>query len=265
MASIMYFLATGVWIDFSPSWIYWFRINFPEGGMWATDSFEIIANKKGLLPLSFFKVPKTEKEINSLKPSSYFNEIADGLKTDKLITLPAGDFDTVASVMQKTGKPIMVWFYITNKEWVNVPTAIKASNAHHSVVFIPPTDPKKPTWGLYKGKKAIVIQDSWSLKSGIEGKRIITEEFFAKRNSYADYFMKFRFEPNASKPTYDGSVASLQDCLRAEGVFPANIVSTGFLGTVTVNAIKAFQAKHGIEPLGIIGPKTEAKLRERYP
>ena len=269
MASIMYKLRTNKWVDFSPSWIYWFRINFPDGGMQATDSFEIIANKKGLLPLSFFGVPKTEKEINSLKPEAYFNDIADGLKADRLIVLPAGDFDTVASVMQTTGKPVMVWFYITNKEWKDVPTAIRKSDAHHSVTFIPPTDPSKPTWGLYKGKKAIVIQDSWGLKStSFKGKRIITEDFFKARNSYADYFMRFKFDQGSGgKPSYVGSIISLQKCLQYEGLFPSNVSFVEIHGPITKEAVNKFQIKYGLSPTGtgFVGPATKAKLEALYP
>ena len=44
-------------------------------------------------------------------------------------------------------------------------------------------------------------------------------------------------------------------------IYPAKLI-TGYFGNLTREAVKRFQAKHGIDPLGIVGPKTRAKLNE---
>ena len=46
-------------------------------------------------------------------------------------------------------------------------------------------------------------------------------------------------------------------------IYPAKLI-TGYFGNLTREAFKRFQAKHGIEPLGIVGPKTRAKLNELF-
>ena len=46
-------------------------------------------------------------------------------------------------------------------------------------------------------------------------------------------------------------------------IYPAKLI-TGYFGNLTREAVKRFQAKHGIDPLGIVGPKTRAKLNELF-
>ncbi|MBI4093899.1 peptidoglycan-binding protein [Candidatus Kaiserbacteria bacterium] len=55
-------------------------------------------------------------------------------------------------------------------------------------------------------------------------------------------------------------VRDLQELLAQDPeVFPAGLI-TGFFGRLTEEAIKRFQKKHGIEIVGIFGPKTQAKI-----
>ena len=57
-------------------------------------------------------------------------------------------------------------------------------------------------------------------------------------------------------------VATLQAILAADpNVFPEGSI-TGFFGRLTAEAVKKFQRKHGIDPLGLVGPKTLKKLNE---
>src|SRR3989338_3905112 len=57
-------------------------------------------------------------------------------------------------------------------------------------------------------------------------------------------------------------VTRLQEFLKAvKGVYPEGIVS-GYFGTLTEAAVKRFQSKYGIDTVGIVGPKTRAKLNE---
>jgi hypothetical protein len=53
-------------------------------------------------------------------------------------------------------------------------------------------------------------------------------------------------------------VRALQERLMQEGVYTGPV--TGYFGPLTMAAVKAFQAKHGIDQLGIVGPATRAKL-----
>jgi len=101
----------------------------------------------------------------------------------------------------------------------------------------------------------------------MEGQRVITEDFFKKRNWFACYFINFAFEePISERPTYDGGIKSLQDCLRFEGIFPSNVESTGVFGSITKKAVIDFQVKYAIiPPQGNVGPLTTAKLKTLYP
>lgn len=57
-------------------------------------------------------------------------------------------------------------------------------------------------------------------------------------------------------------VTALQELLAADpDVYPEGVIS-GYFGPLTAKAVRKFQAKHGIETVGTVGPKTRAKLNE---
>jgi peptidoglycan hydrolase-like protein with peptidoglycan-binding domain len=57
------------------------------------------------------------------------------------------------------------------------------------------------------------------------------------------------------------TIKALQEKLRAEGFFTYP-TSTGFFGSVTLTAVKAYQKAHGLVADGIAGPKTIAELNK---
>ncbi len=69
----------------------------------------------------------------------------------------------------------------------------------------------------------------------------------------------FNFTKTLRRGMRDSDVGELQKQLRSEGFFtyPTN---TGFFGSVTQVAVKAFQAKYGIKQIGIVGPITRKQL-----
>ena len=262
MQGIHFFLKFGEFIQFSAGHIYKRRKNKPNAGMLATDAFSIA--QEGVTLEVLAPTPKNDVAIDAMKIEEYKVKVGEVFKSGRPIILPIKDIETVASVIQKTKKAVMVWFYFTDSEWARKVPAIEnyglqvnvPSTLRHSVTAVDFT--------LYNGKKALIIEDSaWF--GGIN-QRIITEEFYSARNFFAGYTMSFQFdEIYIKKPRYTGSVASLQDCLRAEGVFPANVESTGILGVITKKAISDFQGKWGIERTGSVGPVTGDKLKTLYP
>lgn len=55
-------------------------------------------------------------------------------------------------------------------------------------------------------------------------------------------------------------VTQLQELLKIlPDVYPEGTVS-GYFGRLTEKAVKKFQEKYGVEPIGIVGPKTRMKL-----
>lgn len=53
---------------------------------------------------------------------------------------------------------------------------------------------------------------------------------------------------------------NLQNFLKNENLF--NVSPTGYFGTITLKSVKSFQKKYNINPIGIVGPLTRAKILE---
>jgi len=68
-----------------------------------------------------------------------------------------------------------------------------------------------------------------------------------------------RFSRYLVTGTYGEEVIQLQKVLRSFDYFkyPQN---TGYFGLITSNAVRDFQRDRGIEPVGVVGPKTRAAL-----
>ncbi len=181
----------------------------------------------------------------------------------------------------------MVWFYFKGDEWTDTPTVkypdlnlYAGDTSRHSVTAVDFT--------LYNGKKALIIEDSWGKLFGLNGQRVITEDFFRVRNWFAAYPINFAFDdqaqpqpepqpsPGPGKPKYTftkplvfilwdiaknqpanlalhenqkSDVVALQNILKYEGCFPSNVASTGYYGSITAKAVYAFQVAHKVAPL----------------
>ena len=67
-------------------------------------------------------------------------------------------------------------------------------------------------------------------------------------------------------------VVALQNILKYEGRFPANVASTGYYGSITAKAVYNFQVAHQVASLSElnslggrrVGPKTIKALNEIY-
>ena len=258
-------LKTGVWVDLSASHIYQRRVNRPQGGMGGDDAFKI-AQKGTTLEQFAPSENMSDSQMDAVNVIPFMEKIEETFKLGAYVTVSPADIDTVASIIQKTGKAVMIWVYFKYDEWGNVPTVLYPtldrslqSTSRHSIAAVDYT--------LYQGKKALIIDESWGLTTAINGQRIITEDFFNARCFFVAHFQNFAFEQVDVKPHYDESITSFQDCLKAEGLFPTNVVSTGFYGAITIKAVNAFQLKYGLATIGTgtVGPKTKAKLHELYP
>jgi hypothetical protein len=225
----------------------------------------------------------TDNQMDTTPIESYKEKVGEIFKIGNFLTISQLSIDTVASVVQTTGKGVMVWFYFDFPEWTDVPHVKNPSltpyNApgRHSVAVVDYT--------LYRGKKALIIEDSWGTSYGKAGQRVIDEDFFNARCYFAGYPMNFAFEDQAvkPKPVYrfttplefgitHGDVIKLQDVLKYEGLFPTNTDSTGYYGAITAKAILAWQIKHKVAPLDElnslqgrrVGAKTIEKLNALY-
>lgn len=204
LGGIMYWLDNGKtdFVAFSATHVYQRRSNKPAGGMVGEEAFTIASDGITLEEL----VPSqnmSDAQMDAVVIQKYKIDVGKIFRYGKPVELPEGDIETVASVIQTTGKGVMVWFYFTIDEWTTVPMIknsldLHASNAiRHSVTAVdftvlgPSNVPNNPeVWG----KKAIVIDDSWGSSYGAAGQRFITEDFFKARNWYARHVQRFSFQ-----------------------------------------------------------------------
>ena len=275
--SVLLWLKEGVYIPFSRAF-YQLRSNKPLAGMIGVEAFEIW--RKSGLPLEQL-VPSekmSDAEMDAIKVEQYEKDIAKVFAISNHIGIDSGDFEIIASVVQKTGKAVMSWFYFTSDEWAreipivsgNIPflSALK-----HSVAVV--------DYGLVNGKKYLKIEDSAHFAGLTE--HYISEEFFKARNWFNRYPMNFKFQ-EADETLHtsnliltqdlefgnNGSdVILLQDFLKKLGFFPV-IDSTGYYGAITVKAVMDFQLKNGIiktensPGAGRCGPATRAYINSNY-
>jgi hypothetical protein len=286
LLGISYWLKNKQYVHFSATDIYQQRVNKPNAGMGGADVFGIVAKNGATLEELAPSQKMTDRQMDSVVIPDYKREVGRVFRVSNYLTLPAGNMEQIASVIQQTGKGVMVWFYFVSSEWTEQPKLLdlsltpNASRAlRHSVTAVDFT--------LIKGKKFLIIEDSWGPKHGLGGQRLISEEFFAKRNFFAGYLMNFQFDQKpATKPTarfrvpmeYSPTfrvvedVRKLQDILKYEGLFPQNVESTGYYGSVTAKAVLEFQLKYAVasvtelKALGgkVCGSATLDKLNKLY-
>lgn len=282
LLGIYVWIRTGVWVDLSASHIYQRRANRPAPGMAGTDAFSI--GQKGTTLEQFAPSENmTDAQMDSVNVIPFMQKIGESFKLGAYITVSPTDIDTIASIIQKTGKGVMVWFYFDNSgEWIDVPEVhnpnldLYASTTNrHSVTAVDFT--------LYKGKKALIIDDSWGLARAMNGQRVITEDFFKARNFFAAHFQNFAFEQVTEKPKHtftkpfefgsrSDDVKALQDILKYENLYPTNTESTGYYGTITAAGVLKWQTQHAVAPASEITPlagrrvgaKTIAALNQIY-
>jgi hypothetical protein len=298
LAGILYWLKYNVFVNFSATDIYQRRSNKPAAGMNGVEAFNLWRDGITLNELAQSD-ELTDAEMDEMKIPDQAREAGKAFRLGNFVILPAGNIDTIASTIQTTGKPVMIFTFWDLDEWTPVPqiknATLKLEQApgRHSTAAVDFT--------LYDGEKALIIEESWGQTSTFDGQRILKESFFKTRNWFAAYPINFKFDEGkaADAPIYTfkknlyfiawddaknapmsasknesqkADVTALQDILKYEGLFPSNVSSTGYYGALTAKAVLAFQKKYEVatdaeldELAGrSVGPKTVAKLNQLY-
>jgi len=297
MLGIDNFLEEGKFVELSAVSIYHYRINKTWGngeGMVGSDALELMKDKGATLEVLAPSQRMSEAQVNSYSPLVSDVQTALVFRAGGYLQLPTKDIDYLAQRIS-TGKGIMLWFEATMEEWnQDVPflTNRLPRTVRHSVTGV--------DFILHKGKKAIVIDDSWGKFFGLDGQRIITEEFLKERCFFAAESAALRNDwrdhldvtpPPVQKPKHtflknlefspvfkvEEDVKKLQEILRYEGFFPTHLDGqelgfTGYYGAVTAKAVLAFQEKHKVaSPMELaslagkkVGPKTREVLNDLY-
>ncbi len=265
---ILYWLLNNRIVKWSPGFWYTQRINKPNEGMNFFDIVNLAANgaiTNELLPSEGL----SESQMNDLKITDYLKDSADGFSVSKnWIQLPL-DFETVASTIENTKKPIMAWFTFGPGEFFGTayPKIISIFKPWtHSTTF---TDT-----ATINGIKYLVLEESSDKEEYFQ--KFISKEFFSrcilarypinfKFNEIEALAPKYTFTKNLSLGMTDPDIKFLQDILKYEGLMANNLQSTNYFGNITKNALIAYQNKNSISPAeGFFGRLTREKMNAVY-
>lgn len=255
---------TGVYIELSPASIYQLRSNRPGLGMAISDANDIV-NKRGATLEALMKSQNlSEDQIHAVKRSKVAGLFADALAEAVVayVYVPV-DIDKIAQVIEG-GEAVSLLLFANFDEYDGDPdikhTLLTYEDAQirHEVTSV--------DYMIRDGKRCLWIEDSWGVGNGVGGRRVFTEDFLEKRVILADYLSILDFEGGVGlKPKYDGTIISLQKCLKWDGLMPFQIVEAEVYGPQTKAAVIKFQKKYNIEPaIGNFGPITKAKVTELF-
>lgn len=261
--AIEIFLLTGVWIALSPASIYQLRANAPGLGMQIGDANDIVRHRGATLDALMKSQNLSETQINAVKRTKVADRLALALSEAVVSYLYVpNNIEKIAQITER-GKAVSLLVFAEVDEYGSTPKILHPNLTYdqatirHEIVAV--------DHRLVNGVKTLRIEDSAHFAGFAV--RDFTEEFISKRVILADFLAAFDFEGGGmAKPSYDGSIISLQKCLRFEGFFPLDVDYTEIFGPVTRAGVIKFQLKYGITPpLGNVGPITKAKLIELYP
>lgn len=190
-------------------------------------------------------------------------------------------FDRIVSTIAN-GSPVMLGHRWDLNEWdLPVPRMLSGSQRreHHSTTGVDYT--------LWQGKRAIVVDDSWGRNRGINGQRVMTEDWFNPSNgriTAAWHFEnlsnldllnntiekpKFIFTRNMAVNDRNTDVAMLQRCLGylqdAVGwLFPLTQSPTGFYGGITASGVRRYQRLRQITVTSMVDNTTRESLNKDF-
>jgi hypothetical protein len=264
----------GEYIRLSKTFVYRFRVNFPQEGMIGGNAGDILIDRGSCL-FDTAPTPQTEREANAIVITQNMIEEAKLNKGPKYVSIKyPNDIDTLASLATK-GIAVPIFIYATIREWarefpnLSDNPSLDTAPVRHCVCVLPNSG------FIENGVKYVAVQDS--SKFGGLTIRYLSEEFIQKRVYFGMYFVNLVIAPAGRKPKYlftkplaVGSrgmeVTMLQKCLQYEGLFPSKEPASGYFGGITRNAVNAFQVKYQIAtiPTGTVGPLTRNKLNELF-
>lgn len=128
---------------------------------------------------------------------------------------------------------------------------------------------------MRNGVKMVGFPNSWGITTGNQGWQWIDANYVTPAHIFEARAYVFNNTPipPAFKHTFTEQldlgatgpeVTAVQTALQINGEFPANIKPTGYFGAITQTALKAFQTKYGLSPVGRVGPLTIAELNKLF-
>lgn len=230
-----------------PKFIYTRRQNYPDGGMWLPNALSIACKygtcEESLMPCD----SKGESFMNDKTETSEQIENAQNYRAKYYFEIKGG-IDKIAEVLEQ-GYGVLLGFRFDREEWTDVPSVKDGAlnKLGHGVACV--------DYCLYKGEKALIIEDSWGYEYGKGGRRIITDTFLKAKCFYAGYvtsLTNYIFTKTLKMGSRGLDVKMLQKKL--------GIKEDGIFGKMTKLAVQGFQLKHHLIADGIVGKLTNAEL-----
>lgn len=279
------FLEEKEFIFLSARDIYTRRVNKGSGGMSGVDACNIAvkygATLESLMPSQGFSETPMNKDLDRTPSKELVGKI---YKAKNWVGLPC-DIEKIAFVIER-GFGVMVFLRWDHDEWSRTSPTINPKSKKSCTHACVCTD-----YLLWEGKKHLLIEDSWGEKTAMEGRRLVSEEWFRPENrrvAWISYFVdlcnleifnpkiKLEIEKPKLRLTKDLKVGSkgfdIAQLQRALGylkdnegyLFPLVQAPTGYFGGITHNAVRRFQSLYNLEIDGMVGAKTREKLNEIF-
>lgn len=253
----------GQYVDLSPAFLYYFRVNKPSAGMVWLDAMKLATTLGSCF--GFRLKQRTRDSDPETQPTDEMKKEALDFKGKLFIEDKERTLDTIARIIDIQGS-CLVWFYFDTDgaEWwkvepktiYNFSSPYANGTTRHALVA---TD-----WGLLRGKKVIKIEDSAGNNSAENEQDRFIDENFIKRCFVSGYVIDEPTDiPMSNKPKWTGKrnlqvgmsgtdVKQLQDILRYEGLFNFPN-STSFYGGITKASVIKLQEKYSNEILKPVG------------
>lgn len=271
---IMHQIKTGESVKFSHAPVYQARINKPQAGMGYPNApqlqIKINTCREDICPSE----NKTDAQLDAIILPPNYEAINDIAKPTEFLEFTPRTFNDVAYYVEQNGAAI-IWIVSDYANWnKEIPTVGGKPNGEvrHSICVVDAI--------TYNGTRYLVIEDSWGAGFGINGSRLITQEFFNDAVFIAYALTTFKYDNGSMQYTpfntkmqfgeNSPEVRRLQDYLRTKGLFPVNVASTGYYGNITAQAVLAFQIKYSVDTIPtlnllkgrFVGAKTLTKINQ---
>lgn len=261
---IYIFSRYGTYLQPSRADIYQRRRNKPEAGMYFDDIIKIGSEGVTLEDL-IKKDLSVDEDYDTANVFPLAKKLGEALALGKDWIYVPNDIDTIASIIQVTGKALLVLDFFLSGEWsLEYPTVINKmltmpdpSALHH---YYAVTD-----FGLINGKKYLRIEDSAHF--GGKSVRYLNEDWVNRRMYLVKYPIEFKYgEKQGNRPIYDGvTIISAQKCFQYLGHFPLNVAFFEGVGPTTKNALRSFQTAEKLPVTQVFDVATKNRLRQLFP
>ncbi len=262
----------GTFLELSPGFIYPHRANAPAGGMYLQDLLKIMCEKGACLKNTLPSENLTEEQANQLIIAPEMRPEALRFKGKAYFVLTT--LDEIAEAISR-GYGVIITIKASESEWCHFEPVIihgtteQMMNVRHGVCGVTAT--------IYKGKRGIIIYDSAFPKTTKDGKRFLSEDFLKTRLVQAGYVTDATNE-EIDKPKLffaiplvygdmNAQVVKLQKMLQYEKLLPTHVdnvlLPLGRFGSMTANALKKWQVKHGIMDFANLVDITKIRFGEK--